>query len=93
METPLLDSNFNQVPQCNSSPGPSPSPNSLTIALFIVIRVSFTTPEVQVSEDDPTGETEVCLEGDTESAQPYTVQLAQMPSGDNPATGEWTAIV
>ena len=43
-------------------------------------------PEQLVDEDG--GPTEVCLEGDTESAQPYTVQLAQMPSGDNPATGE-----
>ena len=46
-----------------------------------------------MSEDDPTGETEVCLEGDIESAQPYTVQLAQMPSGDNPATGEYTKLL
>ena len=41
-----------------------------------------------MEEDEDVGSIEVCLMGDRESAESYTVVTMNQPSGDNPATGK-----
>lgn len=55
----------------------------------IVLEVSFTTPEVQVSEDVSSGSVSVCFVADVASARAFTIQLGQRMTGDNPATCEY----
>ena len=51
-----------------------------------MINVSFTTPDVMVQENVSSGSTEVCFMPSTSSAQPYTIEVSQMPAGQFPAT-------
>ena len=48
--------------------------------------MSFDPSDVHVAEDVPSGSTQVCLKGNTTSAEPYIVQVRSVMSGENPAT-------
>ena len=54
-----------------------------------MLGVSFTTPEVQVSEDVSSGSISVCFVADAASARAFTLQLGQRMTGDNPANCEY----
>ncbi len=66
----------------------------LLIAFFIVVQLHinadielmFTTPNVTVNEDIPSGTTMVCFIPNRASAMDYTVVLSSTQEGINPAT-------